>query len=260
MSAFSVDREKVLEEFEKYVEQYDKNDKRITLKEEHTLRVASLCDEIADSLLLTHSNKDLAWLIGILHDIGRFEQIRTFGTLEDAKSVKHAHLSVQILFDQRFLSKFCNIDSRDVEYEIIRQAILYHSDYKLPDDLDEQFFMFCNIIRDADKIDILKVVYETEPEIIYGVSMEELMNQVISENVMKCFDEKHAVLRSMRESSVDNLVGYASFVYELIYNESKRLVDKQGYIWKILDFVSNICKENEKIRYMKTELGRYLKE
>ena len=218
-----------------------------------------MCDDIAKSLSLSPSEIDLAWLIGMLHDIGRFEQINRYGTLEDAKSVKHAELSVQILFSQGILFKFCDMDAKDRQYQILKEAILHHSDYKLPINMDEQLIVFCNIIRDADKIDILKVVYESETEIIYGVSESELKNQEISENVMRCFDERHAVLRSLRENPVDNLVGYASFVYELVYDKSKRIVDEQGFIWKILDFHSNVDKVNEKVKYLKAELWKYLK-
>ena len=51
--------------------------------------------------------------------------------------------------------------------------------------------------RDADKIDILRVVTETSPEYIYGVDEQTLKNELISDEVMQCFLEHHAVLRSL---------------------------------------------------------------
>lgn len=48
----------------------------IKRKVEHTLRVRDNSKIIASSLKLTDDEIDLATLIGLLHDIGRFEQQR----------------------------------------------------------------------------------------------------------------------------------------------------------------------------------------
>ena len=54
------------------------SDEKIKLKIDHTYRVAGLCQRIAESLGLSEPDVDIAWLLGMLHDIGRFEQIRRF--------------------------------------------------------------------------------------------------------------------------------------------------------------------------------------
>ena len=72
------------------------------------------------------------------------------------------------------------------------------------------------------------------------------------------FFDKHAILRSLREKPVDNIVGYASFAYELVYNESKKIVDEQGFIWKILDFSSNISEVHNTMEELKRKLHQYL--
>ena len=57
---------------------------RVKLKIDHTYRVAALCARIAQSLALPPEDVDLAWLSGILHDVGRFEQLRRYNTfIED---------------------------------------------------------------------------------------------------------------------------------------------------------------------------------
>ena len=58
--------------------------------------------------------------------------------------------------------------------------------------------MFCNIIRDADKIDIFKVNIDTPVEEIYNVTTKDLKNSEITPEVMQAFDERHAVLRSLK--------------------------------------------------------------
>lgn len=75
-----IDRSKVLRAFSDYVEAYDSCNQRITLKIEHSKRVAGLCERIAESNGLKQDDLDLAWTIGLLHDMGRFEQLRRWGT------------------------------------------------------------------------------------------------------------------------------------------------------------------------------------
>lgn len=256
---FQIDRELIRRSFINYTDSYDLGNEKIKLKVEHTFRVADLAEKIAKSLNVSDFDVDLAWTIGILHDIGRFEQIRQYGTFEDAKSISHARLGVQILYDEGLISEFVGLNISEVDLVVIREAILYHSDFRIPKNIDQRSEMFCNIIRDADKIDILKVVYETNTSIIYGVTEDELRKEVITVDVMRCFDEKHAVQRSLRKQPIDNIVGYASFVYELVFLESRNLCNEQGYIWKILEFKSNIAEVNKQIGYMREKLKLFLK-
>lgn len=59
----------------------------MNLKYAHSLRVAALSERIAQSLSMEKEDIDLAWLIGILHDIGRFEQLRRYQTFFDYRSM-----------------------------------------------------------------------------------------------------------------------------------------------------------------------------
>ena len=93
-------RESCLNAFNSYVDRYDVSDERIALKVEHTYEVAELCDEIARGEGLSPADVDLAWLCGLLHDIGRFEQLRQWGTFSDADSCSHAALGIQVLKDE----------------------------------------------------------------------------------------------------------------------------------------------------------------
>ena len=62
--------------FRRYAEQYDMQNTLIRHKVEHTFRVAELCGRYAEALAMAGEDTDLAWLIGLMHDIGRFEQAR----------------------------------------------------------------------------------------------------------------------------------------------------------------------------------------
>ena len=146
-------RQSCLDAFNSYVARYDASDERIALKVEHTYEVAGLCDEIARGKGLPPADVDLAWLCGLLHDIGRFEQLCQWGTFSDADSCSHAALGVQVLKDE--MASFTG----DPEWaHIIERAVALHSDFRLPSGLSARERLFCTITRDADKVDILRVL------------------------------------------------------------------------------------------------------
>lgn len=249
-----IDRKNVEDTFKKYTNNYDTSDEKIKLKVDHTYRVAALSERIAISLGLDKADTDLAWLIGMLHDIGRFEQLKNYGTFSDADSIDHAHYGVHLLFDEGLIWKFVDKTKSKADIEddksedklkkefselgILKTAIFNHSAYRIEEGLPEKVQMFCNIIRDADKIDILKVNYDVTLEVIYDVTTEALKNSKVNEEVMTAFMEHHAVLRSLKKTPIDNLVGHAALVFELVYNESFKIVKEQGYLKKMLSFKS----------------------
>ena len=90
--------------FERYVSGYNAADPKIRLKIDHTYRVAGLCARIAAAT--GAADVELAWLCGMLHDIGRFEQVRRYGTFVDAVSIDHAVLGADLLFREGLLDIF----------------------------------------------------------------------------------------------------------------------------------------------------------
>ena len=270
-----INRQKVMDTFAEYTSYYNAEDPKIKLKIDHTYRVAEISEKIAVWLKLPQQDVELAWLIGMLHDIGRFEQLRRFGTFSDAQSIDHAQFGVELLFQEGLLKEYLpevkeenmmrdaneRIDNgfTPVEVnmpEIIRIAIWNHSAYRIEEGLDKRTEMFCHIIRDADKIDILKVNYEVPIEDIYNVTTEELRHSQVTPEVMEAFLEKHAVLRSLKKAPVDHIVGHSALVFELVYPISYEIVQEQGYLEKILAFQS----ENEVTRQQFGQLWQCMQE
>ena len=154
----SLDRSRALQAFAEYAARYNAADPKIKLKIDHTYRVAALCDRIAASLSLSRADIDLAWLCGLLHDVGRFEQLRQYGTFNDAQSIDHAAMSARVLFEEGHIRDYLADDRED---ELLRTAVAWHSAYRLPGELDDRTRQFCQILRDADKVDILRVNVES---------------------------------------------------------------------------------------------------
>lgn len=256
MNDMLINREKVKAEFAAYVKDYDINDVKIALKVKHTYKVAELCEQIANSLGLSKTDVDLAWLSGMLHDIGRFEQCRIYDTFIDSESVNHAAFGADLLFGQeRLIDRFTNNHEEDV---LLHDAIYYHNVYRLPDDMDDRTRMFTNILRDADKVDIIRVNNEVPLEDVYNCSREEVINSSITDEVLQNFNDHIAVDRSLKRTAIDNLVGHASMMYELVYPLSRKLVVELGYIEEMFEFKSNNSDTQFKFDKMKVELMNYL--
>lgn len=232
----NINRENVRQAFQEYIEPYDIKDTKIALKVAHTYRVADICDAIAGGEGLTGEEKDLAWLCGMLHDIGRFEQLRRYDTFVDAKSIDHARFGASLLFEEGLIRRFCKDAEED---DLIQEAVAWHSAYRLPENMDEKTAMFANILRDGDKVDIFRVCIDMPVEEIYNTTTEALKQSEVSQAVMESFYEEHATLRSLKKTVVDNIVGHISLAYELVYPTSRALAEKQGYLEQLMQFQSD---------------------
>lgn len=257
-----MNREKIEKRFHDYAFQYDLSDPKINLKYYHTYRVAALCEQIAHSVGLSDSDRDYAWMCGMLHDIGRFEQITRYGTFKDSESVNHAHFGVELLFEEGMITEYLPEDLTGSELadlqNLIRKSIYHHSDFRLPEDLTKREQTFCKILRDADKIDILRVNVEVPMEEIYNTTAEELRESAVSPQTLQAFMTHSAVPHSRKSTVVDHLVGHISLVFELEYPISLEIVSSQGYLEKMLHFQSDnpIC--NEQFSTIRTVMEAYL--
>jgi len=276
MDKFIIDRKKIMDEFAGYTKDYDISDEKIKLKVEHTYRVAGLCDRIARSLGLAVEDIDLAWAIGMLHDIGRFDQVRQYGTFSDADSVDHAHYASELLFDKGMIVDYFGsanpgiynyIENKNTcsaglseSLGIIKKAVYNHSAYKIEEGLCERKVLFCNIIRDADKLDIFKVVNDTPLEDIYRVDKEEIPKAEVTDAVMQALREKHAVLRSLKKTPADYIAAYIALVFELVFPESFYIAKEQGYLDKLLDFKTDNQVTKQQFKEIRKITEEYIKE
>ena len=147
-------RKNILDTFKSYVDGFCGIGPGVNLKYAHSLRVAALSERIAQSLSMEKEDIDLAWLIGILHDIGRFEQLRRYQTFFDYRSMDHAKYGVHVLFEEGHIKDFI---ASSEENDVIRAAIGEHNVYEVRGDLSKRELHFARLIRDADKLDIFRV-------------------------------------------------------------------------------------------------------
>lgn len=127
----------------------------IRLKKNHSERVVKEILWIADQLNLDDDARDLAGVMALFHDIGRFEQYDRFRTFADHKSENHAELGVKILQHHRVLD--CLPPDRA---DLICRVIAYHNRAVLPENETEECLFYARLLRDADKLDIWQVLID----------------------------------------------------------------------------------------------------
>lgn len=284
-----INREHIKKTFQEYTDRYDSTNPKIKLKIDHTYRVANLCEQIAQSLELSAAEVDLAWLSGMLHDVGRFEQLRRYNTFSDAQSIDHARFAVELLYDEGLIADYVpeistaelvagartwrsmgganespTAQSEDMPLsdilQTLRIAIGEHSAYRIQKGLDERTRMFCQILRDADKVDIFRVICDTPMEEVYGFQTKDILRSAITPEVMQAFYEHHAVLRKLKKCPADYIVAHGSLTFELVYPESLRIAKEQGYLKQMMSFQSENPDTAEMFEDLRKDLNGYLEE
>lgn len=132
---------------------------RLELKRQHCLLVMAEARDQARELGLAPHLVDLATVAGLLHDTGRFPQYRRYRTFRDADSANHAALGLRALARHGGLA---GLPPRD--RFLVRLAIAAHNRRALPGRLaaggDAEALALARIVRDADKLDIVRVMLE----------------------------------------------------------------------------------------------------
>ena len=241
--------EEAKKEFLEYTNKYDLTNFHIKRKISHSLRVMELSNTIAKNLNLSTEKVELATLIGLLHDIGRFEQMTIYKTFDDRKSIDHGNFGVEILKNNNYIRNYIKEDIYD---NTIFTAIKNHNKFEIEDNINENELLFCKIIRDADKIDIL---YQGT-NITWVNNIETLENVKITEDDIQAFVEKRLVNRNkdLIQASRDlrHFLTVLGFIFDINFDISYKILKENDYINKIIDrfdFKDEETKENvEKVR------------
>ena len=242
---------KAILEFLKYTNEYLKYKGRIELKIKHSFRVMRLCENLALNLGLSEEEVEIAKLIGLLHDIGRFEQWRRFETYSDKDSLDHADLGVRILKKNNYLRKFIETDKYD---DIILKSIKCHNKYRLPKNLSEKELLFVRLIRDADKIDILRLYT------LKGIDLE-LDNNAFSDEVYESLLNKKEISRKEITTKTDRLSVSLGFVFDINYEYSFNYLKEKGYFDTVVDMYKNKTKNNDlknQLEEMRKVINNYI--
>lgn len=230
-----IDIKKAKIAFKDFLEQYeDKEHVSFKLKVVHTYHVAENARKIAEKLNLNKEDIELAELIGLLHDIGRFEELKVTNELNSVK-FNHAMHGSKMLFEQQMIKYF--IEDRQYD-EIIKKAIENHSKLAIEKGLDERTLLHSKIIRDADKLDNYRVKKEESIEAIFPTRVnkkEDMEESLLSDKVYDSVLNKKCVDIHDRVTPLDFWVCILAFTFDLNFDVSYKIIKENDYINVLID-------------------------
>ncbi|MGN0399298.1 MAG: HD domain-containing protein [Blautia sp.] len=245
-------------EFQKFLDEYDREDEKVNLKIVHTEGVVKCADEIAVRMGVSEEDRALADMIALLHDIGRFEQLKLFDSFQP-DTMDHAAYGVQLLFGpKKMIRRFVQEDTWD---EIIETAIAKHSDFRLKGIVDDRTLLHARLIRDADKLDNCRVKLEESIEVLLGVGAEDAGKQEITEKIWDTCMKKSSILSADRVTAMDYWISYLAYFFDINFPATFSIIKEQDYVQKL---INRIPYENQdtgkKMKFLCDVLQEYINE
>lgn len=240
---------------QKVIDKYPDLSENIQIKVDHCWKVSEEIVGIAKYLDLNDDEVLLAETIGLFHDVGRFRQYVRYQTFSDSKSQNHAELALDVLKEHEVLNDLSN-----KEHEIIYKAILNHSRAEIIPDENEKVNFYSKLIRDADKLDIWRLITEyymvKEQKENKTLQLELPDKNEVTDEVLEAILNKQVVLKESMKTLNDFKLLQIAWLFDLNYSYSIQRVYKKGYLNKIFDSLP----KNDRIKQVQDIVNAYFKE
>jgi len=192
----------------------------IHLKEDHTARTCKEITLIGHALELAETDLLLAETIALFHDLGRFPQWGRYGTFIDQDSEDHARLGLAEL------ARFKVLDPIPAEEAaLVEEAIRHHNAKELPGHLAPRSLFFARLLRDADKLDIWRLVIEERRRRGKGGTPKPHSRELLTE-----IHEGRIPDFDLVRAPVDMQLLRLAWVYDLNFAATCREVLERGYL------------------------------
>lgn len=251
-----IDLIKAEKEFREYATKFKGKDNKVNVKIKHTYGVVQITEYIAKELKLSNEDIELAKLIGLLHDIGRFEQAVKYDNYEDYNTIDHADFGVKLLFEDNLIRNFISDNQYD---EIIKKAIRNHNKFKIEDNLNEREMLHTKIIRDADKTDNFLVKQYQDFWSLFNSTEEILSKEKITDGVWKEFLSGKTIVSSHRVTNMDKWLSHLAWVYDYNFAPGLKYLKENDCIDKVIDRLQYQDKDTkEKMEYVRKVTKEYI--
>jgi putative nucleotidyltransferase with HDIG domain len=242
--------------FAEFVKDYDAENPKVALKITHTYKTLEVAEQVATNLGLNEEDINIAKLIGLLHDIGRFPQVAKYNSFVDnrEKGICHAKMGVEYLFDQGHIRDFIADNKYD---NLIKTAIHNHNKLAIEDGLDNHTLLHCKIIRDADKLDIFRFIFERDPSELLPPDIEEIegLSPEVYLALKSClpFDFK------LRKTPIDFWIAHISYVFDINFPYSLKIIRQNDIVNRLIDrFRQTTPKTIAQLEEIRTAVNNYL--
>lgn len=205
------------------------------LKRLHTMKVVENAVAIGIGEGFDVRTAEACEAAALLHDTGRYEQLKRYNTFRDSDSVDHAVFSHDIVREKGWLDQVEGRGEGGEWKDAVLKAILYHNRRDLPEGLDALTETAAKCVRDADKLDIFRVLeslvshtdWRTDRTAFWGLAVDRAPNPLVVEAV-----------RDGRPVDYQNIASLADFVLiqvgwirsGLAFGTSRRICRARGHL------------------------------
>ena len=140
--------------------------------------------------------------VALFHDVGRFQQYKQYKTFDDRISTNHSSLGTRALRENNVLVRLTKDDQ-----DIIFRSVALCNVFSLPKNFDDETRLFVELVRDADKLDILRVTleyFEQDAKSRAGAVKPGLSDTLgYSKYIMSCLNKGMMALKAMLRNQND---------------------------------------------------------
>ena len=205
----------------------------IDLKMRHTFEVLATARAIVAESPMPEDVRRASLLGALYHDVARFEPYRRYRTFRDRESCNHGLMGVRILKRERRLAD---------EGRLLRQRVLtavgLHNRFLLPTALPEASALVTHVVRDADKLDILRVMHENlsgprpyHPTVVLGLPDDP---GLVSDAVLASAREGRVAAYADLTSVNDLRVLLGTWLFDMHFPASRRQFAAAGHARELL--------------------------
>lgn len=206
--------------------------RNLDLKEKHTSRVCAASERIASGLGLGENDRRIASITALFHDLGRFPQYRKYRTFRDPDSENHSKLSLWELKRHHILHTLDLSERR-----VISHAIYFHNRLQIAEHLDATTTLHCQLIRDADKVDILRIMgehfqaeeSERNPVVTLGLDSDSTVREEVYRLLFSGKTMSYANLKTVNELKVLQM----SWVFDINFRPTFEILRERNDIDKL---------------------------
>jgi putative nucleotidyltransferase with HDIG domain len=238
--------------FDEYVAGFDHRNPRcrskFDMKREHSHMVAREIVVIAHAIGLAPGDVALAKVIGLLHDVGRFPQFARYTTFNDRISVDHGVLGATVVRENDLLAP---LDSAD--RAVVETAIVHHNKARLPELEDRRCCLLAQLIRDADKLDIFRVVVNNKKVQQAGIRALPARADV-SDEVFSDVCNGNAVCSGHVKNRTDWIFFRIGWLLDINFAPTREMINERGYFAEL----RSMLPVTDKITKALNTVGAYL--
>lgn len=194
------------------------------------------CFLIACKKGLNEEERNFCYLMGLFHDLGRFEQWRIYSTYDDNKSVDHGDLSARIISSIKRDDLKLNVD----EYDLLIDSIKYHTKEYCGD--DEKVVFYNSILNNADS-------YANVTTCASGVQQVTQTEDGYTKAIVDAFKSGKLMRGFSPKAKIDRCLSLTACLYYVKYDFLRQDIVNKGYVGAVYEILSKHLNSEDKTMY-----------